>query len=229
MRAQIKAPEFSESVQSGTLLEWRKQVGDPVERDEVLLDLETDKVILEVTAPASGTLAAIHFENGAEVKSGDVLGEVETGAAAEVGGAAAQAATAPPARQRPPDDPAPAPAARAEPPPTAVPYEAGRADRRVPMSRLRQRIAERMVQAQHAAAILTTFNEVDMLPVQTLQPSVTRRSFGPVIVIHRGANRLDLYRGDKSWQTFTVATGQRIYPTPLGRFRIVAMWKNPWF
>ncbi|HEX8978741.1 MAG TPA: dihydrolipoyllysine-residue succinyltransferase [Parasulfuritortus sp.] len=170
MRVQVKTPEFSESVQSGTLLEWRKQVGDTVERDETLLDLETDKVILEVSAPAAGVLAAIHMPNGSEVKPEDVLGEIETDASVAV--------AAPAAKQEP--APAVAEPARAEPPKPATPaepvkptvYPPGRADRRVPMSRLRQRIAERLLEAQRSAAILTTFNEVDMQPVQTLRKRV---------------------------------------------------------
>jgi lipoprotein-anchoring transpeptidase ErfK/SrfK len=67
------------------------------------------------------------------------------------------------------------------------------------------------------------------LPTKVLEPRVTRSAVGPVIVIHRGANRLELYKGMKPWRQFTVATGQKIYPTPLGRFSIVAMWKNPWW
>jgi lipoprotein-anchoring transpeptidase ErfK/SrfK len=67
------------------------------------------------------------------------------------------------------------------------------------------------------------------LPAKVLEPAVTRGSFGPVIVINRGRNELDLYKGMKPWRQFTVATGQQIYPTPLGRFQIVSMWKNPWW
>lgn len=162
MRIPINTPEFSESVQSGTLLEWHRQVGDAVERDDILLDMETDKVILEVSAPASGILAAIHVGNGSEVKSGDVLGEIETEAGAAV---AVQPAAAP-------STPAPQPRQEAVTPPVAPAYEPGRADRRVPMSRLRLRIAERMVEAQRTAAILTTFNEVNMQPVQDLRKRV---------------------------------------------------------
>jgi 2-oxoglutarate dehydrogenase E2 component (dihydrolipoamide succinyltransferase) len=175
MRVQVKTPEFSESVQSGTLLEWRKQVGDTVERDETLLDLETDKVILEVSAPAAGVLAAIHIPNGADVKPEDVLGEIETDASVAV---AAPAAKPEPAASAPVAEPTPAAKpVKAEPSKPAEPvkptlYPPGRADRRVPMSRLRQRIAERMLEAQRTAAILTTFNEVDMQPVQTLRKRV---------------------------------------------------------
>jgi len=67
------------------------------------------------------------------------------------------------------------------------------------------------------------------LPYEDLQPAVTRANFGPVIVIHRGSNHLYLYQGMKPWRTFTVATGQKIYPTPLGRFNIVVKWKDPWW
>jgi lipoprotein-anchoring transpeptidase ErfK/SrfK len=67
------------------------------------------------------------------------------------------------------------------------------------------------------------------IPVEELAPAVTRARFGPVIVIRRGENELQLYEGMKPWRTFTVATGQRIYPTPLGRFQIVVKWKNPWW
>jgi lipoprotein-anchoring transpeptidase ErfK/SrfK len=65
--------------------------------------------------------------------------------------------------------------------------------------------------------------------VRTIPPRVTRRGFGPVIVIRRGGNRLYLYRGMRFWRRFDVATGQRQYPTPLGRFRVVVKWKNPWW
>jgi lipoprotein-anchoring transpeptidase ErfK/SrfK len=68
------------------------------------------------------------------------------------------------------------------------------------------------------------------LPTKTLRPNVTRRNFGPVIVIHRGANRLNLYKGMRPWRAFGVATGQNAYPTPLGRFEIVVKWRNPtWY
>jgi 2-oxoglutarate dehydrogenase E2 component (dihydrolipoamide succinyltransferase) len=175
MRVQVKTPELSESVQSGTLLEWRRKIGDVVARDEILVDLETDKVILEVPAPVAGTLVAIVIADGAEVKPGDVLGEIETEAGAAVAAEAAPAEAIPaapagePAGE--PAKPAPAaPVAAVEVAPSA--YVPGRADRRVPMSRLRQRIAERMLAAQRNAAILTTFNEVDMQPVQDLRKRV---------------------------------------------------------
>ena len=178
MRLQVKAPELSESVQSGTLLEWRKSVGDAVSRDDILVDLETDKVILEVPAPAAGILAAIALPNGSEVKAGDVLAEIETDATVATGamsaGAAPSTAVAEVASAARPPAGVVETASVAVPPPVApaAPYPPGRADRRVPMSRLRQRIAERMIEAQRTAAILTTFNEVDMQPVQALRKRV---------------------------------------------------------
>lgn len=186
MQIEIKTPELSESVQSGSLLKWRKKVGDPVRRDEVLADLETDKVVLEVTAPADGVLQEIRVEAGAEVKPGEVLAVVETETRADNLVAAApaqptenqakgantpsvstsQPATAP--MQTPLAAVSEATAAPPESPPT-TPAPGTRTERRVPMSRLRQRIAERMVEAQHTAAILTTFNEIDMQAVQALR------------------------------------------------------------
>ncbi|MFA5081421.1 MAG: dihydrolipoyllysine-residue succinyltransferase [Hydrogenophilaceae bacterium] len=175
MRIQVKAPELSESVQSGTLLEWRKKVGDPVARDEILVDLETDKVILEVPAPAAGILAVISVPDGGEIKAGSVLAEIETDALATIAPASvAMAAATEPAPATAPE-PAVAEASKTETLPQAsatTHYPAGRADRRVAMSRLRQRIAERMLEAQRTAAILTTFNEVDMQPVQNLRKRV---------------------------------------------------------
>jgi 2-oxoglutarate dehydrogenase E2 component (dihydrolipoamide succinyltransferase) len=182
MLVQVTTPELSESVQSGTLLEWRKQVGDTVERDEILADLETDKVILEVPAPAAGVLTVIAVANGGEVKAGEVLAEIETEAGASMAEAAEVVApTVAPSPLAPPPrgegDELPSPAGRggggegATPPPPPT-YPPTRADRRVPMTRLRQRIAERMLEAQRTAAILTTFNEVDMQPVQELRKRV---------------------------------------------------------
>jgi lipoprotein-anchoring transpeptidase ErfK/SrfK len=84
-----------------------------------------------------------------------------------------------------------------------------------------------------AAAVVAALKTRDAgpveLPAKVLDPKVTRGSFGPVIVIRRSANELNLYKGMKPWRRFAVATGQKIYPTPLGRFQIVAMWKNPWW
>jgi 2-oxoglutarate dehydrogenase E2 component (dihydrolipoamide succinyltransferase) len=197
MLIEVKAPELSESVQSGSLLEWRKQVGDMVQRDEPLTDLETDKVILEVSAPASGILKEIVMPAGSEVKAGDVLAVID----AEAGAAVSQPAPTAPAKQaepaqavvkpmEPTPEPSPAPAAKAEaaPPPPPKPEPAAaptkpvpcapcppcdkpfeRAERRVTMTRLRQRIAERLKEAQNTAAMLTTFNEINMQPVMELR------------------------------------------------------------
>lgn len=198
MLVEVKAPELSESVQSGALLEWRKQEGDTVRRDETLVDLETDKVILEVAAPAAGVLKTIHMPAGTEVKAGDVLAIIEVG---EVSAAEDQPkpekskstpvaakpapASPPPAaaapKPQPPAPPvqpapeptkavtAPAPAEAKAPAAASVAGQPERGERRVQMSRLRQRIAERLKEAQNTAAMLTTFNEVNMQPVQELR------------------------------------------------------------
>ncbi len=175
MQVEIKTPEFSESVQSGTVLGWRRGAGDAVARDEVLAELETDKVILEVTAPAAGVLAEIRAGAGTEVRPGEVLGIIDTEAQAAPQGEAAQQ-PAPPAEEEAwtrdagqEGAGAPTPASPTAEPAPGAPTAGERAVRRVPMTRLRQRIAERMVEAQHTAAILTTFNEIDMQPVQTLR------------------------------------------------------------
>jgi 2-oxoglutarate dehydrogenase E2 component (dihydrolipoamide succinyltransferase) len=202
MKIDVRVPALSDSVANGTLLAWRKQVGEPVARDETLIDLETDKVIIEIPAPASGTLVEVKGEEGAVVAAGDVVAVIETGEAAVEPAAAgektasasaqraaskkagneteprpqAQAEPAPepkpaakPAKTKPerapePKASAPLPKASSEPP-----SEALGASRREPMSRLRQRVAERLVAAQHTAAMLTTFNEVNMQPVNELR------------------------------------------------------------
>ncbi len=218
MTIQIRVPNLPESVADAILVAWRKQPGDAVMRDENLADLETDKVVLEVPAPANGVLRTLHVKMGTTVKSGDLLADIEEGAIAAVAKpAAAVAALAPAATvaTAAPDaaadkgklspavrrlveenklDPAqiassgrdgrltksdvvshlarPA-AASAAVPAAAVasaPAPVGaRAEQRVPMTRLRQRIAERLVQAQHDAAMLTTFNEVDLSAVSALR------------------------------------------------------------
>jgi lipoprotein-anchoring transpeptidase ErfK/SrfK len=89
------------------------------------------------------------------------------------------------------------------------------------MERQSSAAIRRAIQANRRAPI--------RLPSKVIRPSVTRRTFGPVIVIHRGQNRLNLYNGMRPWRTFGVATGQTLYPTPLGRFQIVVMWRNPWW
>ncbi len=191
MKIEVRVPTLSDSVSSGTLLPWRKAVGETVARDETLVDLETDKVILEIPAPASGTLVEWRQQEGAVVKAEEVIGVIETGDAASDTPAKPSKETAPaPAR--------PEAAARAEAPAAektaenvpvhsqpAAPARAPSVDlpksavlktmtasgetRREPMSRLRSRVAERLVAAQHTAAMLTTFNEVNMAAVNDLR------------------------------------------------------------
>lgn len=216
MLIELKTPELSESVQSGSLLAWRKQAGEQVRRDETLAELETDKVILEVAAPADGVLVEIHVPVGGEVKSGEVLAVIDTEATAASSPAPAAAEApkiapqiTPPAVSQPTVQPAPdkpagvlppsqrreigrhgaqehPPAQAAAPavlaavpgkcppcPPCADSLE--RNDRHVQMSRLRQRIAERLKEAQNTAAILTTFNEINMQPVMDLRARYQER------------------------------------------------------
>lgn len=213
MLIEVRTPELSESVQSGTLLEWHKTVGDKVRRDEVLAELETDKVILEVTAPADGILAEIHAPAGREVKAGELLALIDdlrarltsaTGGneterevvaissaqaslakandtlkgghddavhqpSAEALASSPTPTAADPLAQKATDDGLGAALLRPSSAPPAAAASGERQIRRVPMSRLRQRIAERLLQAQRTAAILTTFNEIDMQPVQALR------------------------------------------------------------
>jgi len=170
MKLEVRVPTLSDSVANGTLLPWRKQVGETVARDETLVDLETDKVILEIPAPASGTLLEVRQPEGAVVKADEVVAVIETGegiAAAAPAEKAAQPVAAtrvvPTAAVVSPVASVPLPAAAVDP--VAAPGE----NRREPMSRLRSRVAERLVAAQHTAAMLTTFNEVNMQPVNELR------------------------------------------------------------
>jgi 2-oxoglutarate dehydrogenase E2 component (dihydrolipoamide succinyltransferase) len=200
MRVDVKAPELSESVQSGSLLDWRKQAGDLVQRDEPLTDLETDKVILEVAAPVSGVLVEICMPSGSEVKAGDVLAWIETeGATEQPVTTKATEPTAPaaapivevvqPSTPQPEVQPAPqpesAPVQKTAPAPSNIsppaaaapcaPCSSERNERRVQMTRLRQRIAERLKEAQNTAAMLTTFNEINMAPVMELRSKYQER------------------------------------------------------
>ncbi len=237
MSIEIKVPQLPESVSDATLVAWHKKAGDSVSRDENLADLETDKVVLEVPAPAAGRIEAIKIEEGATVSAGDLLAILADGAAGDAGAAdeqpaaedggdgAAAASTAaaatageddegkddegkddkgsahklsPSVRRLldehdldassisgsgrdgritksdvmqylkshrvedvTPGDTAAAPAGAVQGP--------SRNERRVPMTRLRARIAERLVEAQHTAAMLTTFNEVDLTEVMALR------------------------------------------------------------
>jgi 2-oxoglutarate dehydrogenase E2 component (dihydrolipoamide succinyltransferase) len=203
MAVEIKVPTMGESVTEATIAKWFKKVGDAVKADEPLCELETDKVTVEVPAPAAGMLSAITAEAGATVSVGAKLGEIEAGAAGKAAApAAAPAKAAAPAPA--PAAPAKAAAAAAQPGPAArkalseagleagavagsgkdgrvtkadvasaasaprpaaapaAPRETGPREERVKMTRLRTRIAERLKQAQNTAAMLTTFNEVDM-------------------------------------------------------------------
>ena len=219
MSIEIKVPPLPESVADATLVAWHKKAGDSVSRDENLVDLETDKVVLEVPAPASGTIAEIRVEEGATVVAGDILAILNEGDA--VVADAAASAPAPEAAQVKLEAPAPAtkpsktsPAVRrlleehdldammvigtgkdgritkadvmsflksddhsnvtpGDPAPVMgdedVSLALERKEQRVPMTRLRARIAERLVEAQHTAAMLTTFNEVDLTEVMALR------------------------------------------------------------
>ena len=218
MSIEIKVPQLPESVSDATLVAWHKNAGESVSRDENLVDLETDKVVLEVPAPASGTLAKIVAQNGATVVAGDVLAILEEGEVAE--SAPPEAAAAPAQKAAPkvekeskgslktspavrrlldeheldatmvtgsgkdgritkadvlsflqsddssevtPGDQASAPQSE------TVSAGLERTEQRVPMTRLRARIAERLVEAQQTAAMLTTFNEVDLTEVMELR------------------------------------------------------------
>jgi len=214
MQVEVKVPQLSESISEATLVAWRKKAGEAVKRDENLIDIETDKVVLELPAPADGVLAKIIKNDGDSVTSGDVIAILDTEAKASVAGREAEggkaegktapAPTASPAPAQKAASPsatkiaaekgidtstvagtgrdgrvtkadvtgavaAPAAAKPSAPPPLRPSAPGTRAEQRVPMSRLRQRIAERLIQSQSTAAILTTFNEVNMGPVIELR------------------------------------------------------------
>jgi 2-oxoglutarate dehydrogenase E2 component (dihydrolipoamide succinyltransferase) len=228
MLVEVKVPMLSESVAEATLLTWHKKQGEFVKRDENLIDIETDKVVLELPAPDSGVLVSIAKGDGGTVVSQEVIATIDTEATAGAGASAAAApsavaaaATAPTASTAAASAPASAavmpaaqkiaaeqnvatdalagsgrggrvtkedvlgavqartvapaaPAARAPLPKVDAPVSVGailgnRPEQRVPMSRLRQRVAERLLASQANAAILTTFNEVNMQPVMDLR------------------------------------------------------------
>ena len=206
MIVEVNVPVFAESITEGTLLAWHKKIGEAVARDEILVDIETDKVVLEVPAPQAGVLVEIIVNEGDTVTSQQVLAKIDTEAAA-VSAAPAQAAPAAEAA-------APAAASNAQAgvampaaaklaaekgvdvgsiqgsgrdgrvlkedvqnasaapkavaPATPIPVGA-RPEERVPMSRLRARVAERLLASQQENAILTTFNEVNMKPIMDLR------------------------------------------------------------
>ena len=228
MLIEVKVPVLPESVTEATLVNWHKKAGDAVKRDENLVDVETDKVVLELPAPGSGVVTEIRKPDGATVTAQEVIAVIDTDAksasAAEAATAApavtaspqAAAAALPAARKlmaeqnlspgdvagtgrggrvtkgdvlsavgakrdggKPVSPTAPAAAAAAARAPAPEPVQApviklpaalgARPEQRVPMSRLRQRVAERLVQSQSTAAILTTFNEVNMAPLIDLR------------------------------------------------------------
>jgi len=217
MLVEVKVPQLSESVSEATLLAWHKKQGEAVKRDENLIDIETDKVVLELPSPADGVLVSILKGEKGTVKAGEVIAKIDTDAKAQAGVQPVAAAAAPAAAAKPASAPAVMPAARklaaekgvdtatiqgtgrdgrvtkadvltqgAAPaaraplpqPPAPVSVEqmlSGRPQERVPMSRLRARIAERLVQSQSTAAILTTFNEVNMQPVIELRKKYAER------------------------------------------------------
>jgi 2-oxoglutarate dehydrogenase E2 component (dihydrolipoamide succinyltransferase) len=234
----VNVPQLSESVAEATLLQWKKKPGDAVAVDEILIEVETDKVVLEVPAPIAGVLAEIARPDGSTVPAGELLARIDSSATVAAGAAPA---APPPAAEAPAPAPAPAtktapaaaaakaagvampsaaklladkamtpadvtgtgkdgrilkgdviaaaaaPKAAAAAAPAAAPSAAAkpalpqvqapidlsiladRPEQRVPMSRLRQRVAERLVQSQSTAAILTTFNEVNMQPVMDMR------------------------------------------------------------
>ena len=224
MSIEVRVPQLPESVADATLIAWRKKPGDSVQRDENLVDLETDKVVLEVPAPAAGVIKEVKVQDGATVISGQVLAVLEEGAAAAAA-PAAKPAKAPERRASLPETRNAAPAggadklapsvrrlveehhldaagipgsgrdgritkadvlthltAKESTPPAARPAAGthptpagARAERRVPMTRLRARIAERLVQVQATAAMLTTFNEVDLTAVNGLRARYKER------------------------------------------------------
>jgi len=229
MLVEVKVPQLSESVAEATLLAWHKKVGEAVVRDENLIDIETDKIVMELPAPADGVLVKVIKEDGGSVKSGEIIATIDTEAKAAAGTSApvvkpqpaVVAPTPTPSASDARQDARLMPSARkiveeqgvdptkitgsgrdgritkgdvlgaveksagAAVPvsqlstvaalpqaPSAVNVDkllSGRPEQRVPMSRLRARIAERLVQSQSSAAILTTFNEVNMQPVMDLR------------------------------------------------------------
>ncbi len=225
---EVKVPQLSESVAEATLLSWHKKVGESVDRDENMIDIETDKVVLELPAPSAGVIVQLIKNDGATVTSGEVIAIIDTEASAQTSPVAVRSAPV----QQAPEAPVAAPAAAAastgskgdvampaaakiladnnmsaadatgtgrdgrvtkgdalaavaNKPAAAAPAPAAkpalqqvaapvanlgdRPEERVPMSRLRARIAERLLQSQQTNAILTTFNEVNMAPVMELR------------------------------------------------------------
>ncbi len=221
MATEIKAPTFPESVADGTIATWHKQAGEACSRDELLVDIETDKVVLEVVAPVDGVLSEVLKAEGDVILSNEVIARFEAGATASASASAAVVQSSQPATGTTVvtnDDPILSPAARriadengidpttiegtgkggrvtkedvmrhkdqpasvpvAAPVVAAAPatrvestspvFDGDRVEKRVPMTRLRARVAQRLVEAQQNAAMLTTFNEINMKPVMELR------------------------------------------------------------
>lgn len=210
MLIEVKVPQLSESVSEATLVQWHKKEGETVSRDENLIDIETDKVVLETPAPADGVLVKITKKDGDSVTSGELIAQIDTSAKAAAAAPAAKTEEAPAAAAAPAGNTggtassaaagAASPAARKILEEKGVPASevsgtgrggrvtkedaqaasareasaparnierdaADRPEERVPMTRLRARIAERLLQSKNENAILTTFNEVNMAPV----------------------------------------------------------------
>ena len=207
---EVKVPQLSESVAEATLLQWKKKIGDAVAQDEILIEIETDKVVLEVPAPSAGVLTEVLVGDGGTVVAEQLIGKIDSTAVASAAPAAAPKAAAPAAKPAAASAPAASAAPAAAPsaaklmaesnlnagqvagsgrdgritkgdvlnavsgggakssaaPLPAVSIPLGdRPEERVPMTRLRARIAERLLESQANNAILTTFNEVNMAPV----------------------------------------------------------------
>jgi 2-oxoglutarate dehydrogenase E2 component (dihydrolipoamide succinyltransferase) len=213
MSIELRVPQLPESVSDATILSWHKQPGDAVQQDESLVDLETDKVVLEVPAPKAGVLKEIRFNEGDTVEAEDLLGILEAGAVAaapaevEDAGLDEVSALSPSVRrlinetgidpvtiqgsgkngrilktdveaaleaqktqEAPPTAKPSEPSTQGKGAPSPAPVSTGdRPEERVPMTRLRKRVAERLVEAQQTAAILTTFNEVNLQAVSNLR------------------------------------------------------------
>ena len=213
MATEIKAPVFPESVADGTIATWHKQPGEAVSRDEVICDIETDKVVLEVVAPADGTIASIVKNEGDTVLSNEVIAQFEEGAVSgaaqtqavqseakvEQAAAVTEAGAAPVVERAQVADQAPAvrkaltesgvaasdvagtgrggritkeDVANHQAKPAAAPLSVAvgeRVEKRVPMTRLRKRVAERLLAATQETAMLTTFNEVNMKPIMDMR------------------------------------------------------------
>lgn len=207
MSVEIKAPIFPESVADGTVATWHKKPGEAVKRDELIVDIETDKVVLEVLAPADGVISNVLKQEGDTVLSQETLATFTEGAAATASApeasapaastaATSSAAAGPAARKAAAESgvsldsiegsgkggrvtkadvqgakaaPAPAAPAPAAPAPAVSLAVGERVEKRVPMTRLRAKVAERLLEAKQSTAMLTTFNEVNMKPIMDLR------------------------------------------------------------